>query len=163
MKGSKEQLFILKAYLGISHSLDEHYPRADGSCQWLDERDDFQDWRDSAGSFFQQDAPAPARNPSVYWVYANPGTGKTFLAAHVKDELTQFQLECAYYFFHIGNKTSHTLGSFMRSVAYQMACSNASVRDKLLELYYEGSVFDKDDAWTIWTKVFKMGVFQVRT
>ncbi|ROV92565.1 hypothetical protein VMCG_08917 [Cytospora schulzeri] len=162
IKESKEQMIVLKAYLGITHSPDEYYPRVEGSCQWLDERDDFQEWRDSAGSFFQEDAPAPAKNPSVFWVYANPGTGKTFLAAHVKEELCQFRLECAYYFFHVGNKTSHTLGDFMRSIAYQMASSNASVRERLLELYQEGSTFDKDDSWTIWTKVFKRGIFQAR-
>lgn len=161
MKESKEQMIILKNHLGVSHSPDEYYPRAEGSCQWLDDREDFLEWRDSAGSFFQEDAPAPAKNPSVFWIYANPGTGKTFLAAHVKEELSQFQLECAYYFFHVGNKTSHSLGDFMRSIAYQMASSNASVREKLLELHYEGSAFDKDDAWTIWTKVFKRGIFQV--
>ncbi|ROV96972.1 hypothetical protein VSDG_04162 [Cytospora chrysosperma] len=162
LKESRASMLILKTYLGISHSPDEYYPRAEGSCQWIDERDDFQEWRDSAASFFQEDAPAPARNPSIFLVHANPGTGKTFLAAHVKEDLSQFQLECAYYFFHIGNKTSHTLGDFMRSVAYQMASSNAFVREKLLELYYEGSAFDKDDAWTIWTKVFKRGIFQAR-
>ena len=101
------------------------------------------------------------KTPSIYWVSANPGTGKTFLAAHVVDELGQYQLERAYYFFHVGNKASQSLSNFLRSIAYQMAISNAFIRDKLFELCREGSTFDKDDAATVWTKIFKKGIFQV--
>lgn len=155
MKESKERMIVLETYLGIEHSPDKYYPRAEGSCQWIDDRDDFQEWRDSINPFSQEDAPATMKNPSIFCVYANPGTGKTYLAAYVKEELSQFQRECACYFFHTGNKTSSTLGDFMRSIAYQMASSNASVREKLLQLYHEGLKFDK------WNKVFKIGIFQV--
>lgn len=162
IKESKEQMVILKTYLGITHSPDEYYPRAEGTCQWLDERDDFREWRDSAGLFFEEDAPTPTRSPAIFLVHANPGSGKTFLAAHVVEELAQFQLECAHYFFHIGDKTSHSLVDFMTSIAYQMASANAVVREKLLEIYYKGSIFDQNDTWAIWTKVFKRGIFETR-
>ncbi|KUI53165.1 Vegetative incompatibility protein HET-E-1 [Cytospora mali] len=162
MEESKEQMMLLKTFLGIPNSPDEDYPRAEGTCLWIDDRDDYQEWRDSAGSLFQDDAPESAKNPSVLLVHASPGTGKTFLAAHVKEQLCQLQLECASYFFHVGNNTSHTLENFIRSIAYQMASLNASIREKLLEIYYEQSTFDKDDIWTLWTKVFKKGIFQAR-
>ena len=152
---------VLQSFLGISDHPDEHYDRVEGSCQWIDARDDFQEWRDPAGELVRDEIPAPEKNPSIFWVAANPGTGKTYLAAHVIDELDQFQLECSYYFFHIGNKSSRSLGNFLRSIAYQMAMSNAFVREKLVGLCKEGSTFDKDDAATIWTKVFKRGIFQV--
>lgn len=161
-KQSKEQMSLLKSFLGVSDRPDEQYPRTEGSCQWINDREDFQEWRDSAAESLDEAEPTPpAKNPSIFWVYANPGSGKTFLAAHIVDELAQSQLECAYYFFHVGNKTSHTLGDFLRSIAYQMATSNASVRDKLVTLCQEGSSFDKDDAGTIFTKIFKRGIFQV--
>ena len=152
---------VLSSFLGIAYHPDEHYPRVEGSCQWLDARDDFQDWRDPAGELIRDESPMPEKNPSIYWIAANPGTGKTHLAAHVIDELGQFQLECSYYFFHFGNKSSQSLGHFLRAIAYQMAMSNAFVREKLVELREEGSTFDKDDAATIWTKIFKRGIFQV--
>lgn len=152
---------VLQSFLDISDHPDEHFPRVEGSCQWIDARDDFQDWRDPAGLLIRDEISAPEKNPSIFWVAANPGTGKTYLAAHVKDELGQFQLECSYYFFHIGNKFSRSLGNFLRSIAYQMAMSNAFVRKKLIELCEEGSTFDKDDAATIWTKVFQRCIFQV--
>lgn len=153
---------VVQAFLGISDHREEHYPRVEGSCQWIDARDDFQEWRDPAGELIR-DEVSPEKNPSVFWVAANPGTGKTHLAAHVIDELGQFQLECAHYFFHIGNKSSRSLDNFFRSIAYQMAMSNAFVREKLVRLSEEGVTFDKDDAATIWTKVFKRGIFQVRS
>lgn len=152
---------VLQSFLSISDHPDEHYHRVEGSCQWIDARDDFQEWRDPAGELIRDEIPAPEKNPSIFWVAANPGTGKTYLAAHVIDELDQFKLECSYYFFHIGNKSSRCLGNFLRSIAYQMAMSNAFVREKLVGLCQEGSTFDKDDAATIWTKVFKRGIFQV--
>ena len=151
----------LQSFLDISDRPNEHYSRVEGSCQWLDARDDFQDWRDPAGELIRNGISAPEKNPSIFWLTANPGTGKTYLAAHVIDELGQFQLECSYYFFHIGNKSLRSLGNFLRSIAYQMAMSNAFVREKLVGLCEEGSTFDKDDAATIWTKVFKCGIFRV--
>lgn len=139
----------------------EHYSRVEGSCQWIDSRDDFQDWRDPAGQLVNDEVLVSGKNPSLFWVCANPGTGKTFLAAHVVDELRQFQLECASYFFHAGNKSSRSMSNFLRSMAYQMAMSNSFIREKLVGLCQEDSTFDKDDAAMIWTKIFRRGIFQV--
>ncbi|KAH9906756.1 hypothetical protein F4778DRAFT_594863 [Xylariomycetidae sp. FL2044] len=159
---TQEQLKALQSYLGVSDPPGEHYSRAKGSCQWIDDREDFQDWRDTTGEFMQDDNARVTKNVSVFWVHANPGTGKTFLAAHVVNELLQFQLECAYYYFHVGDKVAHSLGDFLRSMAYQMAISNASIRRKLFISSQESIAFDKDDAGTIWSKLFKKGIFQAR-
>ncbi|RYP87389.1 hypothetical protein DL770_004801 [Monosporascus sp. CRB-9-2] len=141
---------------------DEHYPKVSGSCDWVDARDDYQDWRDPPDELLSAtEAEMECRAPSYYWVHANPGTGKSFLAAHVVSELQEFKLECSYYFFHVGNKTLCSLAHFLRSIAYQMAVSNALIREKLVALQQEGSLFDIDDARAIWTKVFKRGIFQV--
>jgi len=161
MQQSRERMKVLQSFLDTSDHPDEHYPRVEGSCLWLDARDDFQDWRDPAGDLIRDESSAPEKNPSIFWVIANPGTGKTHLTAHVVDGLSEFQLECSYYFFHVGNNSSRSLGNFLRSIAYQMAMSNAFVREKLVGLCEEGSTFDKDNATTIWTKVFKRGIFQV--
>ena len=151
----------LRSFLGMNDHQGEHYPRVEGSCQWIDSRDDFQDWKDPAGQLVHDKLLVSGKNLSLYWVCANPGTGKTFLASHVADELRQFQLECASYFFHVGNKSSRSISNFLRSMAYQMAMSNAFIRDKLVELCKEDATFDKDDAATIWTKLFRKGIFQV--
>lgn len=101
-------------------------------------------------------------NLSIYWIRANPGTGKTVLASHVISQLQELQLECAYHYFHVGDEVSRSLGSLLRSISHQMAISNSAIRDKLFQLQQEGSTFDMDDSWTIWAKIFRKGVLQVR-
>lgn len=146
----------------MSNRPDEHYPKVDGSCQWLDDRDDFQEWRDGVSDTMSGQPSEPqTKNPSIIWVHANPGTGKTVLASHVISELQQFQVECAYYYFHTGSKTARTLADFLRSIAYQMAMSNSAIREKLVSLCLEGVTFDLDDDLTIWTKLFRKCILQV--
>lgn len=161
---SKTQMVLLKTFLGIADDVEDSFDRAQGSCEWIDDRDDFQEWRDPAeGAVPALDEPSVPTNDvllSIYWVLANPGTGKTFLASHVADELAHFQLQRASYFFHVGDKTSN-LAHLLRSVACQMANSNAAVRQRLLELHDEGVTFDRDDASAIWAKIFKKGIFLV--
>ena len=77
MQESRERMKVLQSFLGISDRPDEHDPRVEGSCQWIDTRDDFQDWRDPAGELIRGEISAPEKNPSIFWVAANPGTGKT--------------------------------------------------------------------------------------
>ncbi|SPO04700.1 uncharacterized protein DNG_07385 [Cephalotrichum gorgonifer] len=161
----KEQMDLLIAYLGISDRPEEDYPKVEGSCQWIDGREEFEEWRDSANSLpydHFDDGVTADNNISILWVRADPGTGKTHLASYVISELQDFQLECAYYYFHDGNKTSGTLGGLLRSLAYQMSVSNAAIRERILELCREGSTFDKDDPRSIWNKVFKKGIFHTR-
>ena len=153
---------MLKSFLAIADRPDEQHQKVDGSCRWIDDRDDFQDWRDNTKDVLPTKGTEPAcKNPFIIWVHANPGTGKTFLAAHVIAELQRFKAECAYYYFHIGAKTSRSLGDFLRSIAYQMAMSNAGICEKLAQLWQEESILDLDDDRTIWNKIFKRGIFQV--
>ncbi|KAI1407510.1 hypothetical protein F5Y13DRAFT_205954 [Hypoxylon sp. FL1857] len=161
---SKEQIRALRSYLGVSDRLEEHFPIVDGSCLWMGARADFQDWRDSHGESLET-GETGLRKPSIFWVHANPGTGKTYLAAHVVSQLQNLQVQCAYYYFHAGGESSSSLGHCLRSIAYQMAMANPDIRQKLLSLHMEGSSFDLDDPHMIWKKVFKNGIFQsqVRT
>ncbi|KAI9759059.1 MAG: hypothetical protein M1835_000474 [Candelina submexicana] len=143
LQESRERMKVLQSFLDISDHPDEHYPRVEGSCQWIDARNDFQNWRDPAEELIRDDSSAPEKNPSIFWVAANPGTGKTYLAAQVKDELAHFQLECSYYFFHIGNESSQSLGNKIDRIP-------------------DGYVKRFHDTAIIWTKIFKRGIFQAR-
>jgi hypothetical protein len=153
---------LLSSYLRIFDSSDDQIITAEGSCQWLDSRDDFQDWRDPPDDLIaDHDRRSNSRNPSIFWVHANPGTGKTFLAAHIISQLSQYKLECAYYYFHIGRKASQSLAGLLRSLAHQMASTNACIREQLTKLCEDESTFDLDDARAIWTRIFRKGIFQV--
>lgn len=161
-QSSKEHTRILESFLSIRDQPDEHYPKIDGSCEWIDARDDFQEWREpSEDQLATGEAKMDVKNPSIYWVYANPGAGKTFLASHIVAELQEFRLDCSYYFFHVGNKASRSLANLFRSIACQMAASNALIREKLVALVQEGMSLDIDDPRTIWIKIFKKGIFEV--
>lgn len=155
----------LKPYLGISDAPDEHHDTVDGSCEWIEARDDFQEWRDSyhgdQGSPTDEAQSGP-KNVSIFWVQASPGSGKTCLTSYVQSQLESTKLQCAYYYFHVGNQASRSLAPFLRSIAYQMALCSTAVREKLYKIHQDGSVFDVEDAWTIWSKLFKKGILQVR-
>ncbi|KAI1137581.1 NACHT and WD domain protein [Hypoxylon sp. FL0543] len=156
---SKAQMQILESYLGVSNRPHEYFPVVDGSCLWIDARDDFQVWRDTPEASPENGQMHPTE-PSIFWVYANPGTGKTYLAAHVAAELQDFQLNCACYYFHAGGESSSSLAHALRSIAYQMATLNVDVRQKMISLHEEHSLFDPDDARMIWRSVFSKGIFR---
>ncbi|ORY60895.1 NACHT and WD domain protein [Pseudomassariella vexata] len=152
----KAQLRVLQTFLGVSGIPDEQYEKLEGSCRWIEDRDDFKEWRDSPDSFDDDQV----QSPLIYWVNANPGAGKTVLAGHVVSQLKEFRMQHASYYFHFGKKASQSLAGMLRSIAYQMASGNAAIRDALLKINDEGSSFDQDDARAIWSKIFRAGLFQ---
>lgn len=64
-------------------------------------------------------------------------------------------------YFHYGNKTTQSLAVLLRPIAYDMAKSNAAVREHLGRLSNDSSTFDLDDVRAIWSIVFRAGIFQV--
>lgn len=163
---ARRQMKTLKPYLGVSDVPDEHHDTVEGSCEWIEIRDDFQDWRDTATP--RQKPPSEplgvaSKQMSIFWVHAGPGSGKTHLASYVQSQLESTTLPCTCYYFHVGNPASRSLAHFLRSTAYQMAVDSTAVRDQLYKMYQDGSIFDMDDAWTIWTKVFKKGILQIES
>ncbi|KEZ42265.1 hypothetical protein SAPIO_CDS6124 [Scedosporium apiospermum] len=154
---SQEQLRVVKSLLKPAPSLEEHHERLAGSCTWIEERQDFLDWRDSDVDFHEgRDYP-----PSIYWVTANPGVGKTILASHVTSQLKELCVQNSVHFFRFGKKESHSLATCLRAIAYQMATTNAAVRGALAELYRNDCTFDQDDARAVWLKIFTSCIFQV--
>ena len=161
----RAQTKSLRAYLNVSDRPEDDFTnqkdiKVAGSCQWLEDRDDFQNWRD----VFDDTLGEKLDNvPQFYWLSARPGAGKTVLAGHVVAHLQHFHLDCAYYFFHHGNKSGQSLSGLLRSLAYQMACSNTEIRHLLHQLRDDdGVALDKDDERLIWRKVFLGAVLQVK-
>lgn len=159
---AREKMKLLRGFLGVEECLGENYSKVEGSCQWIDGRDDFQDWRDrTSGYLDDDDTETTGKTLSIFWIHANPGAGKTVLASHVISQLQELQLECAFYYFHAGDKTLNSTSALLRSIAHQMAESNSVIRDKLFQLRQEGLRFDMDDSRSIWTKIFSMAILQV--
>ncbi|KAH7324593.1 hypothetical protein B0I35DRAFT_164775 [Stachybotrys elegans] len=153
---SSSDLLAVRSYLGTHDYPENRQDRLKGSCQWIDEREDYKDWRDGTP---RCDKSRKYR-PSIYWVTANPGAGKTVLVTHVESQLEEFGLENSAYYFNFGKKESRSLAGLLRSIAYQMARSNAAVRETLMKFHDEASTLDLDDARAIWSKIFRTGIFQ---
>ncbi|CAH0027950.1 unnamed protein product [Clonostachys rhizophaga] len=158
---SKEQLNSLMAYLSLPERLDERYHAVEGSCQWIDEFDEFKEWKDVDATTLGPHTESSRYTPAFLWVHANPGTGKTVLAAHVVKQLQELDFECASHYFHLGGRASQSLAYFLRSIVFQMAAQNTVICEKLLNLCDETSLPDLDDGRSIWSKLFSRGIFQI--
>ncbi len=157
---ARAQMKVVQRFLdvceGPNHDLDRQIT---GTCRWIENKPDFEEWRDTFDGPLDSTTDHSFR---CYWVSAKPATGKSTLTGHVITHLQELGLDCAYYFFHYGHKTTQKLGGLLRSLAYQMASSNAIVRQKLLELVGNEVKFDKDDEGAIWRKVFVNGILKAK-
>jgi WD40 repeat protein len=161
----RAQIKTLKTFLAVSDKPEDDFARqeerqVERSCRWLEEREEFQEWRDVK----EDTTRSAAENlTQYYWLSANPGTGKSVLAAHAISHLrTTFGLDCCFYFLQYGNKTRQTLSGMLRSIALQMALLGSGVRDTLLSLQEDNICFDKDDERAVWQKLFIGGIFQTK-
>jgi hypothetical protein len=141
----------LAAYLNVDRkqeyvlsSLEDS--QLDGSCEWFTNKDTFQDWVFSD------------KSPRYFWLTGKPATGKSILASHVINYLEGDR--SSYYFFKHGDHQRSSLSGLFRHIAYQMAETSSSVREKLLEISQHDSHLDKEDYRTIWRKVFVSGIFR---
>ena len=123
--------------------------RLGGSCEWLIRRESFQLWLHCQGS-------------PIYWVSANPGTGKTILASKVITTLRQLGRNCSFHFFHYGNKSMSNIASFLLSMIRQMALYNNDVLKLVLDIFNNDARLNRADHRTIWRKMFVEGIFKVK-
>jgi WD40 repeat protein len=149
------QISALQTYLGVTdRPIDELNNEQDnqvsGSCSWIEDRGSFRLWLE---------ASAPV--PPIYWIHAQPATGKTVLTGHVITHLQDNDRDCSYYFFKHGRKGSNTLSAMLRSFAFQMALMHPAVRQVLANMQQYSIAFDKDDERVIWRKLFTGTIFKV--
>jgi hypothetical protein len=153
-KLSRSQVKDLGKYLGVSEKLEDDLATAEdarlpGTCEWLSRKDTYLSWKDFAPN-----------SPSVLWITGKPAAGKSVLAGYAVDHLQRTNADRSYFFFKHSDKSKSRLSACLRSMAFQMACTNSQVRDKLLEMQKDNIKFDKDNERTIWRKLFLSGIFQ---
>jgi hypothetical protein len=154
---SKNEMRDIQDLLRATTVFEEHHDKLEGSCRWIEDREDFRVWIGEQCS----NGLTRVYRPSFFWVHAHPGAGKTVLSAHVAAQLSHFRLPHASYFFHFGKKSAQSLAGMLQSVALQMAQNNSAIRTRLAEVHALGASFDRDDARAVWQKVFVGGIFQV--
>jgi WD40 repeat protein len=150
----RSQVKDLQKYLGVSEDLEDDLitvedARMSGTCEWFSTKRSYLKWRD-----FAPDAP------SILWVSGKPAAGKSVLAGYVVDQLRKPNANCSYFFFKYADKSKSRLSTCLRSLAFQMACTNVQVRETLLEMQKDDIEFNNDNERTLWRKLFLSGIFQ---
>jgi WD40 repeat protein len=173
----------LADYLGVPDAEEEeelsNLEEVPGSCQWLLQLPSFIRWRDEVTEFGlpesersargrdpQNSARARAtrsRTPRCFWLSGAAGTGKSVLAAHVIRHLAQDR-DCSYYFLKHIDKSKQSLGTLLRSLAYQMANRDPSLRRSLLSMQHEEDLTaDPNDVRAIWRQLFQKRIFRTES
>jgi WD40 repeat protein len=123
--------------------------RIKGSCEWLLKKKEFLLWQNDS-----------ARSPKYFWLKGKPAAGKSVIAAYVVRHLESLNRSCSYFFFKDSDRSRSSASGLLCAIAYQMANSNRSVREKLLELRQGGAQFNYENSSTIWQKVFVEGILR---
>ncbi len=125
--------------------------RQPGTCQWLINKDSFQQWRDSILS-------------RTFWLRGRPGAGKSILASHAVHHLSTLQLDCSYFFFSDRDKGKSTINFFLRSIAWQMAALHPDILAQLIDIADtpQGSNIDRVDHNPVWRSIFVLGILKVK-
>lgn len=156
---SRSQIRELQVFFGVCGPPDDSYDKLEGSCEWVDVRDDFKEWLDPKVDI--DPSESYQYTPSVYWLIGKPGCGKTVLAAHIVSRLAARNLSCRFYHFHAGKHALQSLAGCLRSTAFQIATRSSAIRNALSNLSAQGAVFDHDDARAVWLTIFSSATLQV--
>lgn len=150
------QLEKLRMFLGVAEPPEEDLAcveevRMAGTCEWLFAKDTYRAW-----------ANFTLNTPSILWVKGQPAAGKSVLAGYAINQLQKSDASCSYFFFKHSDKSKSRLAACLRSLAFQMACTNDHARKKLLGIQKEDTKFDKDDERIVWRKLFSAGIFETQ-
>ncbi|KAF4965653.1 hypothetical protein FSARC_6591 [Fusarium sarcochroum] len=97
--------------------------RTEGTCEWIIESGEFKAWRD-------------AKQNSVLWYNAPPGTGKSILASTVIDHLQkQPGSEVVYFFYSFSEASKRQVYGGLRSLALQLFSRLKFTPDPLTKEY----------------------------
>ncbi|KAK8102609.1 hypothetical protein PG984_015755 [Apiospora sp. TS-2023a] len=147
-----EQMDAIGVYLGIDRTADENkesldVTRQQGSCAWLTAKPSFQEWRYS-------------KAPRYFWLKGPPACGKSMLTSYIIDYFKDSPT--CFYFFKAADKTAPTLGTFLCSMAYQMAKINIEVRKSIFQLAQQAPPVDARNSKSIWHNIFVPCVFHTK-
>lgn len=117
--------------------------RKPGTCERILANPDFGKWLDSE-----------LQGPQLLWLYAPPGSGKTFQSSFVIDHLLEHRVKCVYWFFQYKDARKRSTSHMLRSLAYQIAAQDSSYRKALVKLQRSGTKLTNGDVQSIWRNVF---------
>jgi WD40 repeat protein len=122
--------------------------RMAGSCEWFTSKENFINWQSSS-----------TNSSPLIWLSGNAGTGKSVLASQIIRHLEAQKLPCSYFFFKHNSTGKSLVGDCLKSLAFQMACSDESAMSKLLSLEKDDAFWDRGDEGAVWRKLFLRCLF----
>lgn len=126
--------------------------RLEGSCEWIVKKDYFREWLNENTTDSQ-----------LLWLTGLPASGKSVISAYIIEYIQKQGKDCQYFFFHFGESSMHTSGSFLlRSLALQLAKCYESVRTSLVALYNEGTRLGNAEPRMIWQKAFVATILRIQ-
>ena len=146
----------LKSLLAITELPDMDYiffrdQWTQGTNDWFLDEKAYLEWRHGQGSA-----------PSLLWLNGGPATGKSVLSSSIINNLVEDGVSCQYFFIRFGDQKKRTLSLLLRSIAYQVARSMSPFLQSVLQLGDEAIDFETADPRTIWERIFKSILFNIK-
>ncbi|KAG7103649.1 Vegetative incompatibility protein HET-E-1 like [Verticillium longisporum] len=150
----RDSIKDLRAYLDVPDIVNDDLlsvreSRLHDTCGWISTKAVYTNWRDGESV-----------TDRALWVKGKPATGKSVLAGYVIDNLREAGHQVSYFFFKHGDRSKSSLSRCLRSLAFQMACSNTNATQSILEMQLDGIRLDHVGERTLWRLLFLSGIFK---
>ncbi|KAL8890337.1 MAG: hypothetical protein Q9215_002507 [Flavoplaca cf. flavocitrina] len=146
----------LKTLLAIAEIPDVDYiffrdQWAQGTCDWVLKEDRYLEWSN-----------AQDQSRSLLWLNGGAATGKSVLASFIINNLVEQGFSCQYFFMRVGNRGKGSLSLLLRSIAYQVARDTPEFMEQVLQLADEAIDFATADPRTLWERIYKSILFNLK-
>lgn len=121
-----------------------------GTCDWILSHPTFTQW-----------VRKDVESPTMLWLHALPGSGKSILSSFIVNHLLKDSF-CAYHFFRFGDQSKRSLSTCLKTTAYQIAERLPQFRQALKDMGSSNKSLEKADPKTIWNKIFVDVLFKIR-
>lgn len=124
--------------------------RVNGTCEWLSESSEFDEW------VFSEDY-------KMLWLRGPPAAGKSFLAGYAVEQLVDSGRKPCYYFFTYGDQSKSSITTFLLSMTCQIAVLLPEVASQVEKITFKDpSIIRTGDYMTIWRKLWTQGILRER-
>ncbi|KAL1878117.1 hypothetical protein VTK73DRAFT_7997 [Phialemonium thermophilum] len=154
-EASEKEVSQLRDLLSLSGSIDhdlDHFwaRRAEGTCDWIMKEPVVANW-----------ASSPSTS-EVLWIHGRPARGKSVLSSFLARRLSDEGALVQYFFFRAGDESKRTIGSLLKSLAFQTALQVPAYRTRLSSFARGGGYKPKEADWKLtWKKLFTDLLFQI--
>jgi WD40 repeat protein len=149
------QVRQVQRFLDIQGPLDEdrnafYGSYMPGSCQRFIFSQVFKNWVNNTSD-----------TPQFIWANGPLGVGKSVLSSHIIQHLKERGQSCQFHFFRFGEQEKKSIGTFLRSLAYQIAIDVPTFRHRLAFLSAAPDFNQMRDESEMWKKLFIRQLFQM--